>query len=279
MAKRTNTPPPARLVDGLSPLDQLEACLRLLCTGPAPLAMDGRRLGGGLPRRRIRCDELAAVLAHPSCGHDAKQRVWARLVARARGRNSAWVVAACGVALPGLRRAAARLAYANSRADMEADLLAGFLTALAGVDTDAPGICGRLVNAAQAHARTRLREQQATAAGEARTAPASAVPHPPVGHPDLVLARAVRLEVITAGEAELIGETRLEETTLVDWADRHGMTRKACYEWRSRAEARLVAALGAGFLSDPTAETVAEATTTMTTDPATSPTERLMSSV
>lgn len=270
MAKRTNTPAP-QLVAGLSPLDQLEASLRLLCTGPSPLAVDGRRVGGGLPRRRIRCDELAAVLAHPSCGHDAKQRVWARLVTRARGGNSAWTVAACGVALPGLRRAAARLAYAPNRADMEADLLAGFLTALAGVDVDAPGICRRLVNAAQIHARTRLREQQATTAGETRQVPGSAVPRPPVGHPDLVLAKAVRLQVITAFEAELIGATRLEETTLVDWADRHQMTRKACYEWRARAEARLVAAIGAGFLSDPTAETVAEATTTMTTDPATSP--------
>lgn len=277
MAKRTNMPVP-QLVAGLSPLDQLEASLRLLCTGPSPLAVDGRRVGGGLPRRRIRCDELAAVLAHPSCGHDAKQRVWARLVTRARGGNSAWKVACCGVALPGLRRAAARLAYAPNRADMEADLLAGFLAALAEVDTDGPGICRRLVNAAQIHARTRLREQQATTAGEARTAPASAVPHPPVGHPDLVLARAVRLRVLTGEEAEMIGATRLEETTLADWADRHQMTRKACYEWRARAEARLVAAISAGVLSDPTAETVAEATTMTTTEAAESPADRLMSS-
>jgi hypothetical protein len=98
------------------------------------------------------------------------------------------------------------------------------------------------------------------------------VPRPPVGHPDLVLAKAVACGVVTAGEAELIGATRLEETTLVDWADRHQMSRKACYEWRARAEARLVAALRAGVLSDPTAETVAEATTTMTTEVATDPT-------
>lgn len=273
MAEHTSAP--ARLVAGLSPLDQLEACLRLLCTGPAPLALDGRRIGHGLPRRPIRCDELAAVLAHPSCGHEAKRKVWARLVARARNGDSGWVVACCGVALPGLRRAAARLAYAASRADVEADLLAGFLTALVTVDTRASGVCGRLVNAALIHARGRLREQQAAAAGESRSVPGSAVPRPPVGHPDLVLARAVQLEVITAFEAELIGDTRLEDTTVADWADRNQLSRKACYERRRSAEVRLVAAIGAGTLSDPTAEVVAEATTTVAADPITDAADHL----
>jgi hypothetical protein len=177
------------------------------------------------------------------------------------------VLACCGIALPGLRRAAARLAHAPSRADVEADLLVGFLAALPAVDVTRPGVCGRLVNAALIHARGRVREQEATAAGEARTVPASAVPRPPVGHPDLVLARAVRQKVITVGEAELIGATRLEDTTLADWADRNQLSRKACYERRGRAEARLVAAIHVGTLSDPTAEVVTEATTTVTTDP------------
>src|SRR5690606_9691550 len=157
---------PAGLVAGLSPLDQVEATLRLLCTGPAPLSVNGRRIGG-LPRRRIPMVELASVLAHPSCGQEAKRRVWRLLVTRARSGQSAWVIAAVGAALPGLRRAASRLGNARSRADVEADLIAGFLAALGEVDTRRSGVCGRLVNAAHTYARSELRAHEAAASGEA----------------------------------------------------------------------------------------------------------------
>jgi hypothetical protein len=255
-----NAGPRPKLVGGRSPFDEVAATLRLLCEGPQPLAVDGRRLRCGLPRRLIRVDELASVLAHPSCGHEARRRAWALLVARARAGDPAWVVGAVGVALPGLRRAAARLAHAPSRVDVEADLLVGFLAALPGVDTDRPGVCARLVNAAQTRARAAVRAQEAAVAGEGRGGWGSALPPPPFGHPDLVLAKAVRCGVITAEEAELIGTTRLEETSLAAYADQAGMTRWAAHSRRRRAEARLVAAIGTGSLSDPEAEVVAEAT-------------------
>jgi hypothetical protein len=256
---------PVGLVAGLSPLDQVEATLRLLCAGPAPLAINGRRMGG-LPRRRIPVVELAGVLAHPSCGQEAKRRVWRLLVARARSGQPGWVLAAVGVALPGLRRAASRLGHTRHRADVEADLIVGFLAAIGEVDTGRPGVCGRLVNAAHTYARSVLRAQEAAASGEVNFAPGSAMPPPPCGHPDVVLARAVRCGVITHVEAELIGATRLEDTTLAAWADAAGWTRKAAYERRSLAEARLVAAISAGRLSDPDAEVVNEATGTVVTE-------------
>ncbi len=49
-----------------SPLDTLETTFRLLTSGPAPLAVDGRRLGQGLPGRLISVRELGAVLVHGS---------------------------------------------------------------------------------------------------------------------------------------------------------------------------------------------------------------------
>lgn len=266
MAKtKTSSAPdwaPVGLVAGLAPLDQVEATLRLLCTGPAPLSVNGRRIGG-LPRRQIPIVELASVLAHPSCGQEAKRRVWRLLVTRARSGQSAWVIAAVGVALPGLRRAASRLGNARTRADVEADLIAGFLAAIGEVDTRRSGVCGRLINAAHTYARSELRAQEAAASGEANFAPGSAMPPPPCGHPDVVLARAVRAGVITGVEAELIGATRMEDTTLAAWADAAGWTRKATYERRRLAEARLVAAMNAGRLSDPDAEVVTEATGTV----------------
>ncbi|MPZ27135.1 MAG: hypothetical protein GEV12_12180 [Micromonosporaceae bacterium] len=272
MAKRSHTgsgpatSPGPGLIVGRMPLEQVEVTLRLLCAGPQPPAVDGRRVGCGLPRRRIRLDELASVLAHPSTGQQAKQIVWAQLVERARAGEPAWVVGAAGVALPGLRRAARRLARANSHTDVEADLLEGFLAALAGVDTARPRICGRLVNAAHTHARAALNAQEAAASGEAHWAPGSALPPPPYGHPDLVLARAVRQGIISAGEADLIGATRLEDVPLAPYADREGLTAWAVYKRRRKAERRLVDAIRAGQLSDPVMEVVAEATQTTVVD-------------
>jgi hypothetical protein len=49
-----------------SPFDTLENCFRLLTTGPAPLAIDGRRLGHGLPTRQIPLGELRVLLHHPA---------------------------------------------------------------------------------------------------------------------------------------------------------------------------------------------------------------------
>lgn len=252
---------------GRSPLEEVAATVRLLCTGPGPLAVDGRKLGCGLPRRMIRLDELASVLAHPSCGHEARHRVWALLVDRARTEGPAWVVGVVAVALPGLRRAAARLAHSHNRADVEADLLVGFLGALPQVDVTRPGVCARLINAGQTHARAALRAQEAAGAGEGRSGPGSAPPPPLAGHPDLVLAKAVRHGVITVAEAALIGETRLEQTSLAAYADRVGLTRWAAYLRRRRAESRLVEAIRTGTLSDPEAEVVAEATLTTVAEP------------
>jgi hypothetical protein len=265
MAKhdRSSTPPAAaRLRHAGTPLDQLEMTLRLLCTGPNPLAVDGRRLGHGLPRRRIALDELAAVLAHPSTSQAAKRAVWALLVTRARGGEPGWVVGTAGVALPGLRRAAARLPQAD-RADVEADLLEGFLTALATVETNRPGICGRLCNAAHALARARLRAEHATASGQGHFAAVSMLPPAPYGHPDLVLARAVRAGVLTAAEADLIGVTRLELVGIADYARRVGWSRWAAYTRRNIAETKLAEAIRTGQLADPDREVITEATRTV----------------
>jgi hypothetical protein len=69
-----------------------------------------------------------------------------------------------------------------------------------------------------------------------------------VGHPDLVLARAVRRQVITRDEAELIGMTRLEGVGIAQLAAANGYQLGALYLRRQRAEARLVGWLTTGRL-------------------------------
>lgn len=254
------------MVRGATPLDSLDVTLRLLCTGPEPLAVDGRTLGHGLPRRMIALNELAALLMHPATSFQARDAAWRLLVQRARDHGGRWTVGAVGVALPGLRRAAGRLSRSTSSADVQLDLLEGFTQALPTVNLEQPRICARLCNAAYVTARRRVVAEEAAASGEAADAPGSRLPPRLYGHPDFVLARAVAAGVITAADADLIGATYLEETTLAEYADRIGISRWAAYRRRDQAKARLVAAIGEGRLTDPHAEVIAEATLTTAVD-------------
>ena len=250
-------------------LEEIEDRFRLLCDGPEPLAVDGRLLGHGLPRRLIALPELSAILMHPSCGFAARDDVWRLLVARARTGDASWTVGAVGVALPGLQRAANRLARSYC-GDVQAALVTEFVAALARVNTDGPGVVSRLLGTAQTAARVALRATEPAASGEANFTPRSTLPPPPYGHPDLVLARAVAARVLSAEEAELIGVTYLEDVSVADYADRTGVSRWTVYKRRKAAEARLVEAIRSGALSDPDAEVIAEATLTTAPDPDTS---------
>lgn len=73
---------------------------------------------------------------------------------------------------------------------------------------------------------------------------AANIPARPWGHPDFVLARAVRAGAITEAEAELIGATRLEGADLVSFALAEGCSIDVVRHRRFRAERRLVKFLG-----------------------------------
>jgi hypothetical protein len=257
--------PVSPIVRGDAPLDVAEVTFRLLTTGPEPLSIDGAQIGHGLPARRIPLHELAAILMHPSCSFAASDKVWRLLIDRARTGGPAWVVGAVGVALPGLRAAARRLAHTHT-GDVQAEVLVGFLTALGQVKPGRPRVVQRLCSTALVTARAALRASEPARADVTGNPPASTPPPAPAGHPDFVLARAVAAGVITAAEADLIGATRLEDVPVADYARRHGKTAKAIYKARDRAEERLVAAIRAGDLSDADADVIAEATTTVAVD-------------
>jgi hypothetical protein len=108
-----------------SPFETLEITCRLLSSGPACLALDGRRLGHGLPARPIPLLELRALLQHPATGDGLRSAVLEELVHRATRQGGRWVVAFAGVLLPGLRSIAAKVASVDHRGadSVEADLL------------------------------------------------------------------------------------------------------------------------------------------------------------
>jgi hypothetical protein len=241
---------------GLGPLDSADAAFRVLVTGPRPLALNPARLVPGLPDRDVPLDELRAMLLHPATSGRARNKVWAELVRRARAGNPAWVIGLAGVAMPGLRRAVAAVAGAwrGEREDLEIEVLAGFLAAMRGLDLDdldqvplASRLCwaawraGRALAYANADWACRRRDLD-----ESPDSPAM-----PWGHPDFVLAAAVRAGVLTPAQAELIGRSRLERIPLARIAAEQGVTRQALCQQRKTAEARLVRAIARGDLSDP----------------------------
>jgi hypothetical protein len=235
----------------LGPLDSADAAFRALTTGPCPLGLNPARLARGLPDRQVALGELRALLLHPATGATARNRVWAELVRRARTGGPAWMIGLTGVAMPGLRRAVAAWSpgYRGDLEDLQTEVLTGFLAAVRALDLDgleavplASRLCWAAWRAGQAHAC-------ADAAWAARTRELGAWldgPVKPWGHPDFVLAAAVHAGVLTAGDAELIGRTRLEKVPLAQIARELGVRHSALCMRRSRAETKIAAAIRAG---------------------------------
>jgi hypothetical protein len=221
-----------------------------LMTGPHPVSLNGR-LFPGLPDRRIPLDEVRDRLLARRCPQATRDAVWAHLVLRSRTEGATWTVAAVGVALPALTSVAATLTnrFVGDPADVHAEVLRGFLSALSTIDLRPPRIMLRLRWDAYRSGHQALAE---ALAGPTPVAPGfrSTPPHTPWGHPDLVLARAVADGVLTQTEAALIGATRLEEVPVADWAAQHQTGEWAVYKARKRAELRLAA-----YLRDGAAET------------------------
>lgn len=223
------------------PLDTTRDVFGRLVTGPEPMAIDGA-LFSGLPHRRVPLDELRDRVMSKQCPTRTRDDVWAHLVLRSRAHGGAWTVACVGMALPSLASSARWLAarYRGDRADVHAAVLAGFLEALTKVDLADPGIMVRLHFAARRAGQAAL-EESLDAPLPVDTGYRSAVPRPPSGHPDFVLARAVGEQVLTPTEADLISATRLGDTSVTGWAQAHNATVKAAFKARDRAEDRLVA--------------------------------------
>jgi hypothetical protein len=242
---------PAGPVDAL---DAVDSAFRLLTAGPRPLAVHASRLAAGLPDRLVPLDELRVLLLHPSAGPRARNRVWAHLVRRARAGDPAWVVGLAGVALPGLRRAVASLAaaYRGDPGDLQAEVLAGFLTALRALDLDdldSVPLASRLCWAAWRAGRALAYADADYAARRRDLDDQGDAPDLPWGHPDFVLAAAVRKKVLTPAQAELIGRNRLEGVPLSQIAAEQGIGHSALCMRRKRAETALAAAIRGGLLA------------------------------
>jgi hypothetical protein len=232
-------------------LDAVQRAFDLLVCPPAPLALDCRPFPG-LPARVLPLHELKAVLIADATPRPVRDAVWRELVVRARRDGPAWVIAAAGIALPGLRSMAGLLSRGRrgDSADSDAELLIGFVERLHTIDLSRTRIVGKLIDAGARRVKDR---RAGDAAGDevdlVRVAGSwSLPPQHPWDHPDWVLSRAVAAAVIDPDECLLISATRLDRVDLQVVADKLGITRELATAWRYAAERRLADAIRGGEL-------------------------------
>ncbi len=236
-----------------SPLDTVAKAFELLVCEPAPLAFDGRGFAG-LPDVMLPLEELQELLLAPATSRAVRDAVWRELVVRARRDGPAWVIATVGLALPGLRKMARLLAagWHGDQADLDAELLAGFVERLRDVDIDASRLCGKLIDAGVRGAR-KVRDQYSDTHLVRAESAGPRLPIVPWDHPDWVLARAVAAAVVHPDDAKLIAATRLERHTLAHASAVLGISPAVAEKRRSRAELALRDAILAGELDFMTA--------------------------
>jgi hypothetical protein len=231
-----------------SALDRIEQqFLALTVRATKPLAVDGFEIGHGLPDRPVPLNELRELVLARTASNALKGAVWSVLVRRAQAQADPWVVAAAGVMMRGLRNIAARVSRGVEyhRHDLHSEVLLGFFEALRSIDPNAPSLPGLLWCAAYRRGVAARRAEQHAAGSELDdTVVRTHHVNPPEGHPDLVLLKAVGEGVIGAGDAQLIGDTRVEGQPLGVAAQRAGVSYWACAKRRSKAERRLARYLG-----------------------------------
>lgn len=245
--------PTSRRTDGwpTSPLAAARRAFDLLTQPPAEHQFDGTGYPG-LPKQSIEIPTLRRILLARETTPPMRDAVWRELVSRTRRggpEGAAWTVLAVGMALPGLTRIAGDLArgWRGETADLDAEVLAGFVARLRTLDIEGKRVLGRLLDAAirsGRKARTQAGDSQTVRLDEAWPA----APAQPWGHPDWVLARAVSARVIDRTEARLIGTTRLEDVPLAVAAVGLGIDAGMAASWRAKAETRLAQAIRAGDL-------------------------------
>jgi hypothetical protein len=203
--------------------------------------------GGELPAGRLLLPSLRDLLLRPQTSAATRDAVWRELIRRARADRSAWLVAALGMAMPGLRREVRSLSVnvRGDRDDLESAVAEGFVAELYRVDLTARSLCGRLVRAGRRAGLTQV-YRDAAPQPVARSDFASHPPRAPWGHPDFVLIDAVRCGVLSPREAWLIGLTRLEAVPVDVVARRTGERPNTVVVRRHRAEHRLREAIVAG---------------------------------
>ena len=123
---------------GMPVFAAVSAAFTLMAEGPSPAVLDCSPYGAdGLPAGLVPLGELRAwMLAHRGPGaYGVRNAIWRDLLLRARA-EPVWMIAAIGMALPGLVRAAGQISrgHHGDTGDIDAEMLAAFIAAARAVD-------------------------------------------------------------------------------------------------------------------------------------------------
>ncbi|MFI2663445.1 hypothetical protein [Micromonospora carbonacea] len=240
-----------------SALDAATTAFAALTVEPdPPLVLDcaALRADTGLPRRVMALPALRDwLLRHPRA-YTARDVVWRELIRRARLDGPHWVVGAVGMALPALRQYAARLCegYDGDSADVDAEILTGFLTALRDrVDLAKDAPYASLCRAAwRAGHELRLRQRAYWPVEDIENVAAGPrTPKAPYGHPDLLVRRAVTLGVLDPEDEQAYIDVRLGRRAIEPIAAAIGISVDALRMRLSRIDGRIADALADGLLT------------------------------
>lgn len=211
-------------------------------------------LGDGLPEIAVLPRQLRLLLLRNADDYALRDAVWQGILARARAPGGAgYRLVAVGLALPGLRgyRRRIRVRDVQDIADVQADVLAGFLTRLDVVDPATPNLAGRLIDTAIGYAARRYAADAMLPQPRSADIPDASTSDNVMASPggaEVALRRAAaRLAAagtpLTALDLALIARTRLDGQHLNAVAADLGLSAEALYKRRRRAEARLAAHL------------------------------------
>lgn len=242
-----------------SPFTLLERTFRELCRGPRPLALPSRLVHPAIATtersRGIPLDHVRAALRAAGPNSQLARRVWPELLRRAQApRGHAWLVAAAALAVPSLRRVKSRRRWGGlvELADLEQEMLWGFVRELRLVDAADPAAFNCLRRAADLAAYHLLRQAKqhrrnivpVDPATLARLEEASSPPSWDTG----LLERAIAARVIDDADAELIATSRIDRVPVRRIVEGSQSRIRAAYRRRAAAEQRLADAIRADLI-------------------------------
>jgi hypothetical protein len=121
--------------------------------------------------------------------------------------------------------------------EVEAEAVADLIRAIKRCD-EVDHVAPRLISRAARRTKRRVASEALSTGRHA--APLPAEPRRPWGHPDFVLGEAVKAGILSPDEADLIGETRVGDLSLDDYAQATGIGLSCLKMRRLRAEPRLI---------------------------------------
>ena len=229
------------------PFDLVEKAFWNLSHARRPLTLPATLFKDRAEGLAVPLTEARRRLLLASTPYAVRDSVVAAAVRRAQSPDAAeWRTGVAGLVLPGLRALVGPLtrAFPSLRADLEAESLVGLFEALPKAAPDRCRLASHLIWAGRTHAarfltnsvevgrhETPLADPVATAAATA----ALVIPQ----HPDLALQQALQAGVVDAQEANVIGETRIGDVRLHDYAAQVDVPYGSVRLRRYRAEQRL----------------------------------------